>query len=88
MKAWRLRIPKRVGRNLTHLPAADRKRIPEALNEMQRDPFSGDVSRLKGQRSTWRRRVGDYRIFFDTEHRDSLVDVVAVFRRTSTTYRS
>ena len=55
---------------------------------MSLDPFSGDPVRLKGQRSTWRRRVGNYRILFDTHPQDAVVDIVAVFRRTSTSYRS
>jgi mRNA-degrading endonuclease RelE of RelBE toxin-antitoxin system len=32
---------------------------------MQQDPFSGDIKRLKGQASAWRRRAGNYRIVYD-----------------------
>jgi mRNA-degrading endonuclease RelE of RelBE toxin-antitoxin system len=51
---------------------------------MQDNPFSGDVVRLTAERSTWRRRVGDYRIFFDVHPEARLVDIVDIARRTST----
>jgi mRNA-degrading endonuclease RelE of RelBE toxin-antitoxin system len=54
---------------------------------MQYNPFSGDIVRLKSERSTWRRRVGSYRIFFDVYPDEQLVDVVDIDRRTSTTYK-
>jgi mRNA-degrading endonuclease RelE of RelBE toxin-antitoxin system len=50
------------------------------------DPFSGDVVRLKAQPTAWRRRVGDYRIFFDIDPGQLVIDVVEIRRRTSTTY--
>jgi mRNA-degrading endonuclease RelE of RelBE toxin-antitoxin system len=53
---------------------------------MQQDPFGGDIARLHGQPSTWRRRVGSYRIFFDVHRETSLVDILEIVRRTSATY--
>lgn len=53
---------------------------------MQQDPFSGDIVRLKGQPTAWRRRVGNYRILFDVYPQQLLVLVTAIARRTSTTY--
>jgi len=54
---------------------------------MQHNPFSGDIVRLKSEGSTWRRRAGSYRIFFDVYPDEQLVDVVDIQRRTSTTYK-
>jgi len=53
---------------------------------MRRDPFAGDVSRLQGQ-ATFRRRVGNWRIFFDAYPRVHTLEVIDVARRTTTTYR-
>jgi len=53
---------------------------------MREDPFSGDVTRLKAQPAAWRRRVGDYRIFYDLFPDRLLIVVLAIKRRTSTTY--
>jgi mRNA-degrading endonuclease RelE of RelBE toxin-antitoxin system len=51
---------------------------------MEADPFSGDVKRL--QSPTWRRRVGNYRIFYDLDMDQRRIVVTAIQRRTSTTY--
>ncbi len=53
---------------------------------MREDPFGGDIVRLKAQPTAWRRRVGDWRILFDVNTAEQTVDVVAIERRTSTTY--
>ncbi len=51
---------------------------------MEAHPYSGDVVKLKGLAVTFRRRVGSYRIFFDVD--GQRVNVLAIERRTSTTY--
>jgi len=50
------------------------------------DPFSGDVLRLEGSGHRWRRRVGSYRIFLSVDSEEKAVAVLAIVRRTSTTY--
>ena len=51
---------------------------------MQDDPFSGDIKRLHPD--GWRRRVGEYRIFYDLDPTAHLIVVTTVKRRTSVTY--
>jgi mRNA-degrading endonuclease RelE of RelBE toxin-antitoxin system len=53
---------------------------------MQEDPFHGDIKRLGGQPSAWRRRVGNYRIIYDLHAGTQLIVVAGILRRTSTTY--
>jgi mRNA-degrading endonuclease RelE of RelBE toxin-antitoxin system len=55
--------------------------------EMTRDPFAGDVIPLTNERAAYRRRVGNWRIFFDVDREKRLVDVTDIDRRTTTTYR-
>jgi mRNA-degrading endonuclease RelE of RelBE toxin-antitoxin system len=57
-----------------------------ALEDIERDPFSGDIARLKPPHSGWRRRVGHYRLFLDIHSEQHVVDIVDIARRTSTTY--
>ena len=57
-----------------------------ALEAMAENPFAGDVATLKNQPAAFRRRIGDWRIFFDFYPEQHLVVVEAVERRTSTTY--
>ena len=84
--AWRLQIARQVEKRLRKFPAKDQQRLVAALGSMRQDPFTGDIVRLKGELAGWRRRVGDYRIFFDVRATDLIVDVVDIVRRTSTTY--
>ena len=51
------------------------------------DPFGGDVQPLKGHPATFRRRVGNWRIFFDADRDHRTIDITDIVRRTSTTYR-
>ena len=53
---------------------------------MEENPFHGDVRKLQGGREGFRRRVGDWRIFFDVYPEEHRVVVTAIERRTSTTY--
>jgi mRNA-degrading endonuclease RelE of RelBE toxin-antitoxin system len=53
---------------------------------MREDPFAGDIARLHGQPTAWRRRIGNWRILYDLYPERQLIVVAAVRRRTSTTY--
>jgi mRNA-degrading endonuclease RelE of RelBE toxin-antitoxin system len=51
----------------------------------RKNPFSGDIARLKAQLWIWRRRVGSHRIFYDLMPEHLLLVVLAIKRRTLTT---
>jgi mRNA-degrading endonuclease RelE of RelBE toxin-antitoxin system len=70
---------------LSRIPTGDRTRILAVLGEMQRDPFQGDIRKLQGL-SGFRRRVGNWRVFFEVVPARRHVVVTAIERRTSTTY--
>lgn len=84
-KLWRVVLAGPAQRSLERIPARDRARIRAAIDEMEIDPFSGDIKHLKGQ-GLLRRRIGSWRIFYRLERREGLVWIVAIQRRTSTTY--
>lgn len=83
---WTLRVAERAEKAFRKIPAKDQERIAAALLAMRRNPFSGDLARLKNQPATWRRRVGAYRIFFDVYPERLLLEVLEIRRRTSATY--
>ena len=74
--AWTLRIAKRAEKELQKIPDKDRRRIASALQQMQIDPLQGDIARLQNQPASWRRRVGNYRIFFDGYSEQMVVDIL------------
>ena len=51
------------------------------------EPRTRETLPLTNERAAFRRRVGDWRIFFDVDDQAKSVFVVAIERRTSTTYR-
>jgi mRNA-degrading endonuclease RelE of RelBE toxin-antitoxin system len=51
-------------------------------------PLTGDVVRLTNHSSTFRRRVGSWRVFFDVFPDQRLLVVNEIVRRTTTTYRT
>jgi mRNA interferase RelE/StbE len=79
-------IGNRAERQLRRLPAPERERIDDALEEMCDDPFSGDVKPLAGFAGAIRRRVGPWRIIFELDERRRLIMVIAIRRRASNTY--
>jgi mRNA-degrading endonuclease RelE of RelBE toxin-antitoxin system len=81
---WEVVLARQAARKLADLPPKDHARLVDALAQMEHHPYTGDVVKLKGMDSTFRRRVGSYRVFFEVH--DLRVSVVAIERRTSTTY--
>jgi mRNA interferase RelE/StbE len=83
---WNLKITDPAQKDFQKLPPKEQRRVKAALLSMQEDPFRGDIKRLKGQATAWRRRVGNYRIIYDLHVDQHLVVVAGILRRTSTTY--
>jgi mRNA interferase RelE/StbE len=84
--AWNLQITGPAQKEFQKLPAKDQTRVKNTLLAMQQHPFGGDIKRLKGQTSAWRRRVGNYRIVYDLHVQEQTILVAGILRRTSTTY--
>lgn len=84
--AWNVQITRPAQKELLRLPANDQQRVSAALLAMQEDPFRGDIKRLKGHPTAWRRRVGSYRIIYDLYLEARLMVVAGIVRRSSTTY--
>jgi len=84
--AWSLQLTAPAQKDFQELPPKDQARVRAALVSMQEDPFRGDIKRLKGQSSAWRRRVGNYRVIYDLYVEEHLIVVAGILRRTSTTY--
>ena len=81
--AWTLIVAKPAQKQAARLPARDQARIAAALSAMADDPFNGDVLKLEGEKDRWRRRVGDYRVFFTVDKSTLTVAVSAVHRNSS-----
>jgi len=83
---WQVHIPKRVAQAVSGFPADDEARLMEVLREFEVNPFSGDITKIKGENNKWRHRVGNYRVFYSVCPLSKLVEVKEIRRRTSSTY--
>ena len=85
-KPWLVALAGPAQKSLRGVSSNDRARIRRAIDELEANPFTGDVRKLKGDQRGFRRRVGVWRIFFDVCSDEHWVIVTAIERRTSTTY--
>jgi mRNA interferase RelE/StbE len=84
---WNLAIAGPAQKELQKLPQSDLERVKLALFAMRTDPFHGDIKRLRGTPTAWRRRVGSYRVIYDLYFDRQIIIIKAILRRTSTTYK-
>ena len=61
---WAVVVAKPAQKQVAKFPVKDQQRIAAAVRAMADDPFSGEIIKLEGAGDRWRRRVGNYRIFF------------------------
>ncbi len=67
------------------VPEADRKAVKRGILGLEREQRGPQVKKLQG-RDFYRLRVGDWRVIFAVSDPLRVVTVIAVERRTSTTY--
>jgi mRNA-degrading endonuclease RelE of RelBE toxin-antitoxin system len=64
---WELRVDPSVLKQLRKLPQMYSERIFEIIRSFAINPYAGDIEKMKGEDSVWRRRVGSYRIFYEID---------------------
>jgi mRNA-degrading endonuclease RelE of RelBE toxin-antitoxin system len=85
-KQWFVVLSAPALKHLERVPPRDLARIYAAIEGMRENPLKGDVRKLHGGLEGFRRRVGNWRIFFDVDSTKAQVVITAIERRTSTTY--
>lgn len=83
---WTVIIDLSVSKQIKKFPKNDSERIRIILREMERSPYEGDIEKIDRE-EIWRRRTGNYRIFYEIKIVSKIVHVFQVKRRTSTTYK-
>ena len=77
--AYGLFLQPRAKRSLEKAPSGMQPRLKEAMLALASTPRPPGAKKLKGQRDTWRVRVGDWRIVYvpDDARKAVLVTVIA-----------
>ena len=85
-KNWVLQVDSSVYKFLKRISRSDTERIFITIESLPDNPFSGDIQKMKGEKDTWRRRVGAFRIFYELIPKEKVINIFKVERRTSKTY--
>ena len=81
MPAYRITFARTARRELQRLTPAIAGRILAKIEALGDDPRPSGTRKLKGRASLWRLRVGDYRVVYDINDGESLVDIVIIRHR-------
>jgi len=86
--SWASELSRTAERQLAQLPRPFQARITRTIDELEADPFQGDVRPLRGRhQGRYRKRVGRYRIIFRLRHDERIVEISAILPRDDRTYR-
>lgn len=69
------------GRDIDRLPPHVLPRIREAALHLADDPRPSQSKKMQGSATTWRLRVGDYRVIYEIDDARRLVSVTRVRHR-------
>ena len=83
---WVLLVDPSVHKEVDRFPKQDAMRWSEVIGLLTKDPYMGDIENMKGEENSWRRRIGNYRIFYKLIVNKKIIIVNRVERRTSNTY--
>ena len=83
---WDVKIARRVLKEIKRFPEKDAKRLFFVLEELVKNPYQGDIEKIKGENNVWRRRVGSYRIIYEIFPAQKFVWVFDIKRRATATY--
>ena len=78
---YRVEVSRPAARQIEALDKTTQARIISRLEALEGDPRPSAAKKLKGERGTWRVRVGDYRIVYAIEDNRLLILVVKVGHR-------
>ena len=83
---WDLQIEPVIYKALKRVPRHDAEDILLVIKLLPSDPYFGDIEKMRGEENSWRRRVGNYRIFYKIKNAEKIILVFRLERRTSKTY--
>ena len=83
---WGLKIDIGIYKDLSKFPNNHARKILEAIENFASNPYVGDIRKIKNEKNLWRKRVGNYRIFYEMHKDKKFIHALWVERRTSKTY--
>ena len=59
--SWNVNVAKRALKEIRRIPKKDAKRLFNILEDIRDNPYKGNIAKIKGEDSIWRKRVGNYK---------------------------
>ena len=78
---WDYRLAKQAFKNLKKFPNKEQGKIYATLEEMKGNPFLGDIKLMQGEENLYRRRTGNYRIYFRPVKSLHVLDIPLIERK-------
>ncbi|MBU1177365.1 MAG: type II toxin-antitoxin system RelE/ParE family toxin [Patescibacteria group bacterium] len=85
--SWKVRITKKASKEMKRISIKDAKRLLFILEEFTKDPYQGNIKKIKGENDVWRRRFGNYRILYEVIPNKKHIYIFQICRRTTNTYQ-
>ncbi len=85
-KNWELQVDGSVEKILKRFPKQDQIRISLVIGLLPSNLFFGDIQKMRERDDVWRRRIGNYRLFYKIDLANRIIVVFDLERRTSSTY--
>ena len=80
MSSYAVEFARSAGKELAKLPPPTRLRILRAIDQLSKNPRSGNTRPMVGS-SSWRLRVGDYRVVYDIFDSHLVITIIRVRHR-------
>ncbi len=80
---YRVEVARRAVKAIATLPRPEQRRVQAAIELLSQTPRPPGCVAMVGEQSTYRVRIGDYRIVYEVHDRLLLVQVVRVGHRRS-----
>lgn len=79
--SYQVEFTSAAARQLRKLPRPVRDRVLDAIEDLADEPRPSGATKLVGEATAWRIRVGDYRVIYDINNRGLTVTVVRAAHR-------
>ncbi len=84
--SYQIRLRRAAQKQLDELTRWDYQAVAEVISALEREPRPHGIKKL-AEGGLWRIRVGQYRVVYAIDDKESLVIVVRVARRKEDTYK-
>lgn len=81
MARYKIKVAKSVEKDLQDIPKSDLKKIIQKISSLESDPKPVGVQKLSGIDEKYRIRSGNYRIIYEINEKEKIVDVAKVGHR-------